>query len=527
MNVDFEIGTLRTDDDWAALAEILGGPYFRVVQSIIRHLKAITTSSYLIESRYIDRDYSSDYRSFYAQTFKTYDRHCRRIHFFGEDVSSFAGNPTWSERVKALQGTSNKSYRGFVVVRPLPGAPIGRTVLLAQGPTSSGLDSVVTCRALVRANLLGAELDVTGASFMQQDSRVGACAQVAIWAGARHMHERHGYNWLSVADITKLASPNTPEESVSLPAGSDFLTSERMIRAINEMGFQPLCLEKPNIGSAILPYVESGVPVILGLEHGAGLGHAVTVVGRVFAASKKPTNNAIDYVPAFIVHDDQAGPYMLAPMNSTAAKSAGFDKTQLITIRGNAVDVDTHGVFAVVLMPIRAFSTAKEAERTAIGRINAVIKDITKIRTGLARQHVPTNERLLDELIDAHKKDKIVLRTYLSSTAGYRRHIALGTACDELKDVLLRLHLPHFTWVTEISTIDSYNHTSPGMRRMYGHSILDATSTGKDTAGLLMLHVPGLVFTFDVNAGPGQQQEFGVAIENDRLYECREKRFDH
>jgi hypothetical protein len=341
------------------------------------------------------------------------------------------------------------------------------------------------------------------------------------------MHERHGYNWLSVADITKLASPNTPEESVSLPAGSDFLTSERMIRAINEMGFQPLCLEKPNIGSAILPYVESGVPVILGLEHGAGLGHAVTVVGRVFAASKKPTNNAIDYVPAFIVHDDQAGPYMLAPMNSTAAKSAGFDKTQLITIRGNAVDVDTHGVFAVVLMPIRAFSTAKEAERTAIGRINAVIKDITKIRTGLARQHVPTNERLLDELIDAHKKDKIVLRTYLSSTAGYRRHIALGTACDELKDVLLRLHLPHFTWVTEISTIDSYNHTSPGMRRMYGHSILDATSTGKDTAGLLMLHVPGLVFTFDVNAGPGQQQEFGVAIENDRLYECREKRFDH
>jgi hypothetical protein len=78
----------------------------------------------------------------------------------------------------------------------------------------------------VRANLLGAELDVTSTCFMQQDARVGACAQVAIWAGVRHMHERHKYNWLSVADITRLAAPATADEATSLPAGSDFLTSE-------------------------------------------------------------------------------------------------------------------------------------------------------------------------------------------------------------------------------------------------------------------------------------------------------------
>ncbi len=50
----------------------------------------------------------------------------------------------------------------------------------------------------------------------------GACAQVAIWTGARHMHQRHKYNWLSVADITRLAAPTAAEESTSLPAGSDF-----------------------------------------------------------------------------------------------------------------------------------------------------------------------------------------------------------------------------------------------------------------------------------------------------------------
>ena len=60
------------------------------------------------------------------------------------------------------------------------------------------------------------------------------------------------------------------------------------------------------------------------------------------------------------------------------------------------------------------------------------------------------------------------------------------------------MHLPHFTWITEISTDGSYNQASPGMRRMYGHTILDATSTCRDDAGLLALHLPGLLIRRDV-----------------------------
>jgi hypothetical protein len=250
MNVDFKIAQLESPEDWAGLAQILGGAS-RVVQSMIRHLITVQTRSYLFETRYIDRDYSSDYRRFYAQTFKTYDRHCQRVHFFAEEVGKIIGSTGWLKRVELLQATSRRSYRGFCVIRPLPGAPIGRTVLQAAGPAQAGLESVVTCRSDVRANLLGAELDVVGTSFMQQDSRLGACAQVAIWVGARHMHQRYKYDWLSVADVTKLAAPTTPEEATSIPAGSDFLTSERMIRAINEMGFQPLCFDGPNIGASV------------------------------------------------------------------------------------------------------------------------------------------------------------------------------------------------------------------------------------------------------------------------------------
>lgn len=174
MNLDYAVGKLETNSDWATLAEVLGGNDQRPVLSIIRHLITIGAKSYLVESRYIDRDYSADYRRFYAQTFRTYDRHCERVHFFREDVGTILQLPTWSGRVIALQATSKRSYLGFCVVRPLPSAPIGRTALLQAGPAGTGLESVVTCRADVRANLLGAELDVSSASFMQQDSRVGA-----------------------------------------------------------------------------------------------------------------------------------------------------------------------------------------------------------------------------------------------------------------------------------------------------------------------------------------------------------------
>ena len=97
-----------------------------------------------------------------------------------------------------------------------------------------------------------------------------------------------------------------------------------MVRAIAEAGYQPLCLPSLDISHAILPYVESGIPVILGLNIGGTVGHAVTVVGRVFARQRNPTNRAFDYVPAYIVHDDQSGPYMLLPADVKCQRDLFF-----------------------------------------------------------------------------------------------------------------------------------------------------------------------------------------------------------
>lgn len=530
MNVEYTVVRLDNATAWSDLTQILGGgEKHPIVNSIIRHLQVIKPKCYIIEGRYIDRDYSADYLRFYAQTFRAHDRHCKRVHFFSDDVTEIFTKSDWMDRFSTIQESFRSSYLGFCVVRPLLNAPIGRTVLTAEVRSYFNMESTVTCRTKIRANLLGVDLEVVGTSFLQQDSRVGACAQVAIWTGARHMHERYNYDWLSVADITRLAAPTTSAEAVSLPAGSDFLTSERMIRAIGEMGFQPLCFSKnQDIGAAILPYVESGIPVVLGLNYGSALGHAVTVIGRVFSRQDAPTNKAIDYVTAFIVHDDQAGPYMLVPKNKEISKKFWSDSEDTINhhFRGEMVGLNIYdnAVFAVALMPVRVFSTAQAAEHTAKDRIHAVLEDMPNIRKNLSGQGIKVNERLMDELEVAYKNEKIVLRTYLTSARGYRRYIARTTASGLLKNILLNIHLPHFTWVTEIFSVDSYNQSSPSMRRIYGHTVLDATSTGRDTNGLLMLHLPGVVTLNDVNAEPEEQEKI-VIIENDRLYECREKRF--
>ncbi len=526
MKITYTVVPLDSPTDWSHLAHVLGGEDRDVVRNTLRHLQVLDAKCFVLEDPYIDRDYSADFFHFYARTFRAHERHCKRIHFFSANISPLLRRPLSTDRLGQLQNSGVTSYCGFCVVRPLPTAPIGRTVLKGRLPGGFDIEATVTCRANFDVNLLGVNLQVTGASFLQQDARVGACAQVAIWAGMRHMHARYNYNWVSLADITRFAKPTTAAEAVSLPAGSDFLTSERMIRGISEAGYQPLCFRGRDIDSAILPYVESGIPVILGLNVGGAVGHAVTVIGRVFAKQENPTKEAIDYVPAYIVHDDQGGPYMWLPRYSGASTTFSFTKdtpTRRDTPGGIIeLNVRDHAVFAVALMSTRVFSTAAAAEHSAWDRIDFILRSMSRIRQLLSERQFSVDARLLDELQAAHSDGKIVLRTYLTSAAGYRRHLVAGSASDNLKGALLDLHLPHFTWITEISTIDSYNQGSPGLRRIYGHTVLDATSTGKGGDGLLVLHLPGLLFTNDINAR--ENSEKLDIIEDDRLYECREKR---
>ena len=525
MQIKHSARLLESSDEWSRLSNEFGDEHSQVIENIVHHLKDLGVVSCVLEEPYIDRDYSADYVYYYAKTFREYSRHCKRVHFFSKDVTQLLQEVRSSEQIREFRKIAQTNYCGFCVIRPLPSSPVGRTVLKSERSGCKNTEPKVTCRASFNANLLGIRLTVLGTAYLQQDSRVGACAQIAIWMGLRHMHARYGYNWVSVADITRLATPIAPYEAVSLPAGSDFLTSERMLRAISEAGYQPLCFNGDDIGNAILPYVESGIPVILGLDIEEDVGHAVTVVGRIFAKQSSPTEQAIDYVVAYIVHDDQGGPFMSLPMRRSVDNPITRSDVMVncsTTVGDRFLNIADNAKFAVALMSPRVYSTAAAAEVSAQDRIYSSLEQIPTIRRVLVECQLPVNERLLNELHEAYQENRVVLRTYLTSASGYRRHITEGSASDELKAALIELHLPHFTWITEISTTDSYNNSSAALRRMYGHTIIDATSTARDGDGLLMLHLPGLLFTLDVDSYGSVVEKFRI-IRKDNLYECREK----
>ena len=150
MRITYAVESLDTADAWASLADALGDGHPEVVHSTIRHLRILDVKSYVLEDPYIDRDYSADYLHFYARTFRTHARHCKRAHFFSDDISPLLGQPRSTEQLRQLRQVARSGYCGFCVIRPLATAPIGRTVLRAQVRGRQDMESTVTCRTVGR-----------------------------------------------------------------------------------------------------------------------------------------------------------------------------------------------------------------------------------------------------------------------------------------------------------------------------------------------------------------------------------------
>lgn len=110
------------EDPLAAFADT---PQTRYLRCYLNDLGAVTV---LEEPNYFDRDYLSEFIAFYAASSRGYPNICRRLHFFSirctrRLLRSAAGGS------RAAKRRLQDAYLGFAVIRPLPAAPYGRTVL--------------------------------------------------------------------------------------------------------------------------------------------------------------------------------------------------------------------------------------------------------------------------------------------------------------------------------------------------------------------------------------------------------------
>lgn len=481
---------------------------------LISHVLSLGAKYAIIEEPYTDKDYSADYLNFYAAAFKTHARHTRRVHLFTDpNVGKLMALPLQQQQT-ALK---NAGYLGFVVLRPIRLGPIGRTVLKFPelGP---GLVVRPAARADFKAHLLGTTLEVEGAApFIQQDERLGSCAQASIWMAARPVHERHRRTgWHSVAEITGLATtPTDAELSRSLPAGSGGLDPIHIIRALRGMGHQPLFdyflpesrvgaqpVEAPPPELALRPvpgrgvatitrYLDSGLPVVVALaDLGEAVGHAITAVGFVEAGGHVCRESAgyDAFVRALLVHDDQRGPYRLMPI--TPADIAHLPADRLLTQGDRILTVEETVTHMFVPLSPRVFLRADAAD--------TVVRDYLKNYVEVAgagmleeiKRLAPDGVEAVEAFYDLVRSGRLIQRTYLTSAARYRHHLARTDLAEEIKSNLIAWCLPHFVWVTEFLTPDEVVPEDRGARRIIGHAVVNATSSTDANSDILLVHLP-------------------------------------
>lgn len=426
--------------------------------------------SVIVETQYIDRDYADAYGKLYGRGFHTYRRFPYRLHFFAQPLKSglelhVDSLQSEKERWQTLQD----KYLGFAVIRPSKPDTIGRAVV--RPPCSQNHDCFILCQDEFGLNLAGLPLRAKGCAFMEQDGMVGACATAAVWIAHMALYKQRGLPTFSTTSITELADATYPSPQRVFP--SEGLSIEQIGVAMKRMGHETIAVDlesadKEAVKCWLYYYVESGIPVVLGVETPDGT-HAVTLVGH---SIKSPlTEEAIepfpesdndhfypasDWAEEFVMHDDQRGPYRLIKVVAGKKTSSALEVQDLPKrpIKNRRFDL----LGGVVPLPQHVYLSAEDA-------LNKVITALEFIRdeSGVQVQFIGEN--------------RIVLRHFLIDSNEFKSSCDTVARGMPMTLVLLnqKRHLPRYVWLTEISTLPMWN-TGVRDRRIVGEILVDPTS---------------------------------------------------
>ena len=509
MRCSYFVRAMSSIQDWERLPREFVDGSGGLLASLLGTLREAGCSACVEEGAYIDRDFSAAYAAFYATLYKPYTKYCRRLHFFASSPPDLALIDNDAEALATWLEERAGDYLGYIVVRPLRHAPVSHAVLSARDV--NGVDTEVSVRCSFMVHLLGVELQVTGFPITEQDTRTGACAQAAMWTASRFLHHRHSAPWFSMPQITEAAMRPADSELVrSLPAGSDYLTADNMVRALRAMGKMPkIYVRDPDTSlwdappaSIIARYLDSGIPVIIGLSRPKQLGHAVVAIGVTRmetwpSAGLTPPScaSAADRITHFVVNDDQRGAYGSLPVKEADSKADSIP-----------FDLDQHAEFILVPLPDKVFVTAEIAEELAWEKVRLISRNRRELVANSVGK-AKAASWAFDDAFHDRVNDGLVARTYLTSGWKYKQRTLGNHVPRQLKKELRLIQLPRFVWVTEFSLPQDNAGYDPCDQRVRAHVVVDATGS-RFWESVILTHVPGVVLisTFDVGA-PGQASE--------------------
>ncbi len=330
------------------------------------YLADLGARSVIEEPHYFDRDYLSEFVAFYATSAAGYVNNCRRASVFNLPRHELQAvfNAALEGETDALARLQT-AFLGFIVIRPIPETPLGRTVLRWYPDRDpDGPQRVTAPSRQYTANVCGLSLHVQSLAWQQQDTAVGACATVALWSlfhsSARGEH--HGIP--TTADVTRSANRGFPLGKRVFPA-ADGLNLYQMCEAIRALGFYPAALEGDaqvvvdgkiervfspvRFASSSAALIRSGYPVLLDVlwadeaKLRSGFpkpeSHAVCAVGfRDVAQVPLDAGTAVESdagVRTLYIHDDNLGPNVRFALQSKLV-SNGEGETMIATLSPEA-----------------------------------------------------------------------------------------------------------------------------------------------------------------------------------------------
>ncbi len=460
-------------------------PRLTPIFTILNLLKELNCNAVIQQYPVQDPDYSAEYNKYYSKTFSPVDRYCHRFHFFTADTTQEEDCLGYIDRI------SNEAYLGFVTIRPIRSSPVATTIIK---PLGNG--HYILSNDKFPVNLAGRRFDVTGTPFMQQDNAVGACAQASIWMALRTQRKREGLSAYDPAQITHAATKYLAFGRVLPNRGG--LTVNQIIEAIREAGYSTHIInfnEKPGTPldsdglcyakKCIYSYVESEIPVVLGVYPKKDAGHAVLAIGHAWTNNhnpnqfkKIPINNctpiighASGWIDSYIVHNDNTGPYQIFD-----------DSTSNYCLNQVA--------FIVPLLPNDVFITGEEALILGESLLSTMLKAIP-LPQGVGYKN-------------------IVTRTFLTERSKLR---TWARECKNISPTVRRYYrlkeFPRRVWLTEINLMDDYGEARNNRLLRAGEIVIDPTGDPNDVP-LLSAHI-------NIAALTGRNKGEGIIFDQNYL----------
>lgn len=412
---------------------------------------------FLVEYPYVDKVYRDSFYSYYASKHSAYQRDCIRVLIFKEKITiqEFAD-------VKKHSGLQEK-FLGYFILRPLR-AIIGRSLI---DPLAIEGNTIKICKQRAECLVLGIKLSVEGFPHSSQDGETISCAETTVWSAMEYFGTRYT-DYRPVLPSTIIKTIERLAVQRQLP--SNGLTMEQISFALKQFGFGTRIYSKEQYGDELFDiidaYIESGIPVMTGLESEVGgLGHAVVLMGKQYAEGyasfgeikakeiiaagvSVPYNDICQLANRYVVQDDNLIPYQIIALNNPGEHYKD--------VESQAYQIDT---IVVPLYP-KIYLEAYVAKNLML-------------------------QILKDSFLGYKFKDGFVLRCFLASSRSFKNHIARMDKMDKKsQNTILMAKMPKFIWIAEVYDKDEY---IPFSGKAAGLVVLDATEPNSTSVDTLIL----------------------------------------